>query len=273
MSLPAIWRRAARAHRQEIAAIERQAIGRHARGEGQQAHDGEHGDRFARTGFADDRQNLVGLDRQIDAVDRFEGARRGWRRRPKDCGFRAEASVQLRRIFGSSASRKPSPVRLIATTVIEDGEAGKGDDPRVRANEFPGIGEHRSPFRRRRLRAEAEEAERRGLEDRVGDAERGLHDQRRQAIGQDGEEHQAEQADADDARGGHVILAQFAKRRGAHQPDIAGEIDDRHRDDRVGRGSGPSTATTRMARTRLGTDMMRSITRVIATSTTGPTSR
>ena len=58
------------------------------------------------------------------------------------------------------------------------------------------VGEHGAPFGRRRLRAHAEEAERRGLEDGVGEGERRLHDQRREAVGQDGDEHQPQMAGA-----------------------------------------------------------------------------
>ena len=49
----------------------------------------------------------------------------------------------------------------------EDGEARKGDDPGIGADEFARVREHRAPFRRRRLGAEAEEAEPRRFEDGV----------------------------------------------------------------------------------------------------------
>ena len=96
------------------------------------------------------------------------------------------------------------------------------------------ICKHRAPLRGRRLSAQPEEAEASGLEDRVGDAERGLDDERGEAIGQDGDEHQPQRPDADDASRGHVILMQFAHRRGAHQTHVARQIDDGHRDDGVG---------------------------------------
>ena len=41
-------------------------------------------------------------------------------------------------------------------------------------------------------------------------------------------------ADARDLGGGHIILGQLGQRRGAHQPDIARQIDDGHGDDGVG---------------------------------------
>ena len=141
---------------------------------------------------------------------------------------------QLRRIFGIERVAQAVAGQVDRDDGDQDREAGQRDDPGIGADEFAGIGEHRAPFRRRRLRAEAEKAEARRLQDGVGDAERGLHDQRREAIGQHGREHQPDRPDAGDARGGDVILGEFAERRGAHQPDIAREIDDRDRDDRVG---------------------------------------
>ena len=48
----------------------------------------------------------------------------------------------------------------------QDRQARIGDHPRRALDEFQRRGEHRPPFGRRRLRAEAEEAERRGVEDR-----------------------------------------------------------------------------------------------------------
>ena len=66
----------------------------------------------------------------------------------------------------------------------QDREAREGHDPPGAQHELARVGEHRAPFRRRRLRAEPEEAERRRVEDRGRDAERGLHDQRRGAVRQ-----------------------------------------------------------------------------------------
>ena len=45
--------------------------------------------------------------------------------------------------------------------------------------------EHRAPFGRRRLRAQPEERERRGVEDGRGDPQRALDDQRCEGVGQD----------------------------------------------------------------------------------------
>ncbi len=68
--------------------------------------------------------------------------------------------------FGSSASRSPSPIRLKASTVIRMARPGKGHDPRARvAGICSAIGQHGAPFRRRRLRTEPQEAQRRRIED------------------------------------------------------------------------------------------------------------
>ena len=174
------------------------------------------------------------------------------------------------RIFGSSASRRPSPIRLIDTTVIRIARPGSVTMPGIGADELARVGQHRAPLGGGRLRAQAEEAQRRRLEDRVGHAERGLHDQRRQAVGQHGHEHQPPRPDAGHARGDDVVLAEFGQRRRAHA--AARSAAGRRWSPRRWCWSrlGPSTATTRIASTRLGTAMIRSITRVIATSTALP---
>ena len=103
-----------------------------------------------------------------------------------------------------------------------------------RQDEFAAVGQHGAPFRRRRLGAKTEEAEACRLENCIGDAERRLDDQGCQAIGEHGDKHQAQLADAGDAGGGDIVARQLRQRRGPDQADIAGKIDDGHRDDGVG---------------------------------------
>ena len=50
---------------------------------------------------------------------------------------------------------------------------------------------------------------------------RRLHDQRRQAVGQHGVEHQPQRAGAGQPRGGDVVLGQLGQHRGARQAHIA----------------------------------------------------
>src|SRR3954465_5889705 len=63
----------------------------------------------------------------------------------------------------------------------EDGDqnhqAGEGHYPPGAQDELAGVGQHSAPFRRRRLRAKSQEAERRRVEDRRRDAERCLDDE------------------------------------------------------------------------------------------------
>ena len=56
----------------------------------------------------------------------------------------------------------------------------------------------------------------------------------REAIGQHRRTGKPQRPDAGDARRGHIILVEFAKRGSAHQAHVARQIDDRHRDDGVG---------------------------------------
>src|SRR5688572_5014095 len=85
-------------------------------------------------------------------------------------------------------------IERVAQAVAEQVEAEHRDEDRQPGEERqPGVGldegdvglEVPPPAGRRRLRAEAEEAERGLHDDRGGDAERGGHDDRRQAVGQD----------------------------------------------------------------------------------------
>ena len=123
---------------------------------------------------------------------------------------RAVAMRHQRFSFGSSASRSPSPIRLNASTVIRIARPGNVTTHHARWMNSQRRGQHRAPLRRRRLRAEAEEAERGGIEDRGREAERRLHDQRRGAVGQHGVEHQPQRAGAGDARRRDVVLRQLA---------------------------------------------------------------
>src|SRR3546814_7515583 len=99
-------------------------IGRDPCRPGQEAHDGKHGDGLAGAGLADNGQHLAGIDRQGDAVDGTE---------PAGCRFELDGQIidlQKRHdqdlfSFGSSASRRPSPIRLMARTVMRIARPGK----------------------------------------------------------------------------------------------------------------------------------------------------
>ena len=223
-----------RAHRREIRAVEGHAVGGHGRGRRQEAHRRQHRHRLAGAGFADDRQHFVALERQVEPVHRRERAVACRERDGEIADFEQRRRHQPLRIFGSSASRRPSPVRLMARTVMRMAKPGRATIQGSELNEFARVGQHRAPFRRRRLGAKAKEAKRRRLENGARHAKRRLHDERSEAVRQHGRSSEPERPDADHARGGHIVLVQFAERGRARETHVGRQIDDRHRDDGVG---------------------------------------
>src|SRR6267143_2425474 len=126
---------------QQILTLEANGTRDLARGLGNEPHQRHRGDRFAAAGFSDDRQRLTFVDMEGDAVDR-----------PVDTLGRSKMGLQvldfeqrhqiktssesryalflimlykLLAIRGSSASRRPSPSRLTASTVTDRNAAGK----------------------------------------------------------------------------------------------------------------------------------------------------
>ena len=72
MSLPISARLRRGESCKEVLAAEGEAVGGDRRRLRQEAHDGEHGDRLAGAGLADDRHDLARVDVEIDAVDGLE---------------------------------------------------------------------------------------------------------------------------------------------------------------------------------------------------------
>jgi len=103
----------------------------------------------------------------------------------------------------------------------------------ARSNELARIGQHRAPFRQRRLRSQAKISERCRVEDGGRDSERRLHDQRRHAVRQDFLEHQAQRAGAADLGGSDVILGGLGDHGRARDPHIVRQDHHRHRQHRV----------------------------------------
>ena len=137
-------------------------------------------------------------------------------------------------------------MRLMASTVMRMARPGKVTTHGARSDELARRRQHGAPFRRRRLGAEAEKAERCRLENGVRKAERRLDDQRAEAVGQDGDEHQPDMAGAGDLGRGHVFAVLFGQHRGA---DEAGEMRLQHQGDgqhgvERGQGRGWSTSTS-----------------------------
>ena len=69
-----------------------------------------------------------------------------------------------------------------------------------------------------------QQAERCGFQNGVRYAECGLHNQRRQTVRQHRAEHQPDRTDTGNARGDHIILAEFGKGRRAHKAHIIRQI-------------------------------------------------
>ena len=161
-------------------------------GSGTRPHDRQRGHALAAAGLADDAQHLARRrDRSSRRRPPSTVALLGARTRRSDCARRAErlgaAPCQscdtLRR--GSSTSRRPSPSRFRPSTVIASARPGisviQGASRmywRPSAMMLPQVGVGGCG-------AEAEEAQHRLGQDGVGEDEGELHDQRRQAVGQD----------------------------------------------------------------------------------------
>ena len=119
------------------------------------------------------------------------------------------------------------------------------------------VGQHRAPFRGRRLGAEAKETECRRLENGARHAERRVHDERGEAIGQ----HRR--------TGKPAAVRRRRRAPRSHSPCSARRAPRRASGARSAGGYtivtamivlarlGPRTATTRMARTRLGTAIIK----------------
>jgi len=95
-------------------------------------------------------------------------------------------------------------------------QAGIKDEVRRTENLVALRAEHRAPFGRRRLGAQAEEGKRGGVEDGGGNAERALHNQRGERVGQDASEKDLKIAAAQGTGGRDEIHFAHRKDAGAH---------------------------------------------------------
>jgi hypothetical protein len=93
--------------------------------------------------------------------------------------------------------------------------------------------DHRAPLGRRRLRPEADEAEAGGEQDGEAHAQRAADDDRRQDRRQDGAQEQPVVGRAERAGGLDVDLGGGRQRRAVGDAGVAGDADDRHRQDGV----------------------------------------
>ena len=136
--------------------------------------------------------------------------------------------------LGSSTWRSPSWNRFRPNTSRMMASAGEQRDMRRDQHRVAAVRQHRAPFGQRRLRAEAEEAEARGGQDRDRDAQ-GHHDEQRRAdVGEDVARKDAQVGQAGGARRLDIGLVLHHQRRAARQPREDRNGVDRDRDDRVG---------------------------------------
>src|SRR5579863_2044198 len=114
---------------QQIDVGEPQAISIHAAGPIDEAHDRQHGDAFAGAGLADDAEDRAGVERQVEAVDGAEYAMGGGEFDHQVADFEER---RHRFSLGSSASRRPSPNRLNASTVSRIAKPGNASTHQAR---------------------------------------------------------------------------------------------------------------------------------------------
>ena len=178
----------------QIAPGEYEPLGADAAGIRDEPHHREHRDALAGARFADDAEHLAFVDREAHALDRVHD---GALRRKLDVevfDFEQGHGGDQRLSFGSSASRSPSPSRLNASTVIRIMIPGNVTTHHARSTNSRASASIVPHSEAGGCAPRPEEAQRRGVEDRDGHAERRLHDQRRRAVGQHLVEHEPEAA-------------------------------------------------------------------------------
>ena len=111
------------AEREQVAAIERERARAHSRLSGQQPHERQRGERFARPRFADDAQRLTALQREIHAAHRMQDAPGQRNLDAQILDLEQRHAVQFR-FSGAVTSRRPSPIRLIAITSAKRNSPG-----------------------------------------------------------------------------------------------------------------------------------------------------
>ena len=154
-------------------------VGRDPPGCGDQAHDRTPGGRFARSGFADDAQPLAA---QREATRCARRPRRPHRRDRPRAGCARSAAALAHAERESATSRRPSPSRLKPDAGHEDRRCpGSVATHHWSSSTCRPDGNHRAPFRRRRLRAEPEKAQPRRGQDDARHVQRQADDHRRQA--------------------------------------------------------------------------------------------
>ena len=199
---------------QKVDALEHDAPAHDAAGRlGDKPQDRQRRDRLCRNRIRRRCRRPPGCDLEADAVDGADGA-----------ALRAELDRKIldreerRRhhaVSGSSTSRTASPSTLKASTTTVMAKPapmiGQGE-PKMLPS---AVADDVAPARVRRLRADAEEAQRRFEADGRGDPERHQHDDRRGDVGQDMPQDDLRRAQADGDGRLDVGLLLDGERRGA----------------------------------------------------------
>jgi hypothetical protein len=140
----------------EVASLEPDRAA-HVGGSREQAHQGERERRLAASGFADQAEDLA-----LGDLERHVGDRRHVRGPAPEVHVAAiDLQERGHRVTprGSSRSRRPSPIRLNASTVIAIASPGKISTQEP-ASARRAVGEHHAERRRGRLCAESQERQR-----------------------------------------------------------------------------------------------------------------
>ena len=165
---------------QEVGAVEGQPVCASTMpGGGTRREDGAAGGRLARAALADDAELLACRASKLTPRTASDdaGAGRGSGR----AGRRTSSSGRGHARLGSSTSRRPSPSRLKPRLTMKMASPGMVATHHCVEDEGAARGDHRAPFRQRRLGAEAEEAQAGGGQDDARHVERQADDQRGQA--------------------------------------------------------------------------------------------
>ncbi len=132
---------------------------------------------------------------------------------------------------GFSASCRPSPSRLNASTVSSRAAPGKNMYHHAESKIVRRVGEHRAPARGRWLNADAEERERRLEEDVRGDDQRAVDDDRRHEVGEDLAEDDPPVRRPQRARRLDELLLAYRQDLAADDARDVGPADERDRED------------------------------------------
>ena len=133
---------------------------------------------------------------ELDVVEDLRHALVGAHRQPQVADFESSGIIALahreRLSRGSTMSRRPSPSRLKPSTVSRMASPGKVEYHQASRQVGAALGDGEAPVRLRRRGAHAEEAQHRRDQDGEAHADGGAHDDRREGVGQDVQEDDAE---------------------------------------------------------------------------------